>query len=82
MLLPSATLRNNVVFLDDVASIGLAARVTTVVLLLVGAIQVIKMESIQLLVDHFSRVLILYWGLATFASTVALLPVPFAQSFR
>lgn len=39
-------------------------------------------QAIILLGQHFETLLLLYWGLASFASTVALLPLPWAQGFR
>ncbi|KAL4458471.1 hypothetical protein ABPG75_013336 [Micractinium tetrahymenae] len=39
-------------------------------------------QALALLGRHFELLLLLYWGLATFASTVALLPVPWTSRFR
>lgn len=39
-------------------------------------------QSLALLGRHFELLLLLYWGLATFASTVALLPLQWASGFR
>ena len=39
-------------------------------------------QGLALLGQHFELLLLLYWSLATFASTVALLPIPGAGAFR
>lgn len=39
-------------------------------------------QAAALLGQHFESLLLLYWSLASFASTVALLPVPGAAGFR
>lgn len=39
-------------------------------------------QAATLLGQHFETLLLLYWSLASFASTVALLPVPGAAGFR
>jgi len=38
--------------------------------------------AVALLAQHFELLLLLYWSLASFASTVALLPLPWASGFR
>lgn len=38
--------------------------------------------TVQLLGQHLHTLLLLYWGLASFASTVALLPLPGVDWFR
>jgi hypothetical protein len=37
---------------------------------------------VALLGEHLETLLLLYWSLASFASTVALLPVPGASGFK
>lgn len=39
-------------------------------------------DHLQALIDHLPQLLLAYWVLATGASTVALLPLPFAKGFR